>query len=384
MLKIRTAFRYLFSKSNGNRLNSIFIILGIAFCLCCMIIILSVMDSLQLIQIERIRKIKSFDITVNSEVLNKKDIENIDYVDKVFEFHDFNVVFSNPINGKSLTGVLRAVEENAYAENSYIHMNSFNGLNISTQIRNILALNDDAEVRLTMLKKGKTKIFTPYNREFKVSGYYKSDLNEFNSGYCLIPFDSLKDSIPNNEINLGIFVTSDRNIERIKDKIHSLDPAASVLDWRENNSTIYSALKLEKSVVTLIMVIVFCIVLFNLKNSSERMIKSKLKEAGIFRAMGMQKSDVNSIFFLYGLIMTIIGVISGICFSYLIVNNIGKIMLLFGQYEFTVLLPVIKISSENLFSMITIIMFLSLIFIFASIRKYIKDDVMEVILHASD
>lgn len=382
MFKLRTSIKYIFSKSNGNRVSSFFIIIGIALCLVTMVLILSVMDSLQFSQIDRYRKIKSFDVTVVSNKLKKNDFRSVSNIDSIFEYYDFDVVYSNTEKGLSSAGILRAIDTYAYDDNPYILKDNFDGFLISKSIQNILSEDINSDITVTMLKKGKTEIFTPYKRMFEISGSYRSGLNDFNSVYCLVPIDFVYDLIPENKHTFGI-IADEKNMEDIKEHILMLDPDAIVKDWKQNNSTLYSALKLEKSVITVFLLIVFCIVLINLKNSSDRLIISKLKDAGILRSLGMQMKDIVSIFLMYGFIITAIGLISGILLSYLIVNNLGIIFSLFGNYLYSSLLISIKISVSDLLINVLIISIVSFLFTFTSIRKYLKHDVMEVILNAS-
>ncbi|MFC2821983.1 MAG: hypothetical protein ACFN3H_04350, partial [Spirochaetales bacterium] len=85
MFRLKTAFRYAFSKTRGQRTTSIMILAGIAIGLAALLGISSVMNGLQDSQLTQLRNIESFDLIVSSKILSKEDILKISGVSEAYE-----------------------------------------------------------------------------------------------------------------------------------------------------------------------------------------------------------------------------------------------------------------------------------------------------------
>jgi lipoprotein-releasing system permease protein len=78
-------------------------------------------------------------------------------------------------------------------------------------------------------------------------------------------------------------------------------------DWQAQNSSLFSALRLEKLGMTLILTLVILVAAFNIVGTLTMVVADKTKEIGILRAMGMPASSIRRIFFAQGIMIGVVG-----------------------------------------------------------------------------
>ena len=92
MFILRTALKYAFSKGKGQRTSSVVIVLGIALGLAALLVISSVMNGLQTAQLDQLRALESFDVSVEPSSgndglsLGLDDVSGIPGIDFAFEY----------------------------------------------------------------------------------------------------------------------------------------------------------------------------------------------------------------------------------------------------------------------------------------------------------
>ena len=82
-------------------------------------------------------------------------------------------------------------------------------------------------------------------------------------------------------------------------------------DWVELNSSLFSALKLEKIVMSVILFLIVVVAAFNIISTLIMVVADKTREIGILKSMGMKDSTVLRIFVLQGLTIGIVGTLMG-------------------------------------------------------------------------
>ncbi len=84
-------------------------------------------------------------------------------------------------------------------------------------------------------------------------------------------------------------------------------------DWMNMNKNLFSALKLEKVTMFLILTLIIIVAAFNIVSTLSMMVMEKKREIGILKAMGCTTGMITRIFLLQGLIMGIVGTGTGVC-----------------------------------------------------------------------
>lgn len=153
----------------------------------------------------------------------------------------------------------------------------------------------------------------PRSKNFKVCGLFNSGLYEFDSSTAVISI-----SLAQKLFNLGdrisylqVRIKDIFDAEKVAQKIHRLGhPGIYVTTWMELNRSLFSALKLEKTLLFLTISLIVLVAALNIIAGLILMVMEKTRDIGILMAMGATSKNIRKIFLLQG---TIIGVIGTLC-----------------------------------------------------------------------
>jgi lipoprotein-releasing system permease protein len=85
-----------------------------------------------------------------------------------------------------------------------------------------------------------------------------------------------------------------------------------VLDWQQQNRSLFQALKLEKLGMGIILLLIVIVAAFNIVSTLTMVVKDKTREIGILKAMGMTSRSIRKIFFAQGLVIGFVGTVFGL------------------------------------------------------------------------
>ena len=161
----------------------------------------------------------------------------------------------------------------------------------------------------------------PKQSVYTVSAVFSSGLYEFDKS---VTFFNLSDALSffeknEDDINLEFFLDNPLKADIYKEEIQKTEPNLYVYSWADLNKTFFSALKVERNVMFLILTLIIVVAAFNIISGLTILIKNKTKEIAILKSLGLsRKSIIKSFFFtgfLIGFFATIVGVGLGIVFS---------------------------------------------------------------------
>ena len=164
------------------------------------------------------------------------------------------------------------------------------------------------------------------------SGFYEFDKNVafLNLDEALFFFGKTKD-----DTSLEAYLPDPLKANEVKDKIGIIDNNFYVYSWIDLNKSFFSALKVERNVMFVILTLIIIVAAFNIISGLTILIKNKTKEIAILKTLGLSNNSIIKSFFLtgftIGLIATVFGIIIGILFS----ENIESIRV-FLSYIFNV------------------------------------------------
>ncbi len=165
----------------------------------------------------------------------------------------------------------------------------------------------------------KSFTMTPKIRPFTVVGIFESGMFEYDSSLSYISLDEAQ-----NFFGLGESVTG------IQVKVHDvflaqeigqrLEAALGVnfmaRDWMQLNSNLFSALKLEKTMMFLLLVLITLVASFNIVGTLTMIVNEKQREIAILKAMGATPRSIMQIFMLNGLVIGLVGTGIGVPLGY--------------------------------------------------------------------
>ena len=82
-------------------------------------------------------------------------------------------------------------------------------------------------------------------------------------------------------------------------------------DWKSMNSALFSALKLEKLAMGVILLLIVVVAAFNIISTLVMVVTDKTREIGILKSMGLTSRQVQRVFMLQGLVIGVVGAVLG-------------------------------------------------------------------------
>jgi lipoprotein-releasing system permease protein len=84
-----------------------------------------------------------------------------------------------------------------------------------------------------------------------------------------------------------------------------------VVDWQSQNASLFSALKLEKLAMALVVFLICVVAAFNVVGTLTMVVRDKTREIGILLAMGMRRAAVRRVFLAQGVLIGLTGTVLG-------------------------------------------------------------------------
>ena len=208
----------------------------------------------------------------------------------------------------------------------------------------------------------------PKQENFKVIGIFNTGFLEFDQN---IIFLNIKDalSIFDKNIedqNIEIYLDNPLKADSYKKKIQEKNENFFIYTWSDLNKSLFSALKVERNVMFVILSLIVVVAAFNIISGLTILIKNKTKEIAILKTLGLSNRSIKKTFFLTGLSIGFFATLSGIILGVLFSLNIEKVRVFFSNvFNFEIFPADIyfleKLPSEINPSSILIIFFISLI-----------------------
>ena len=181
---------------------------------------------------------------------------------------------------------------------------------------------------LLMSPKGEQTIIgnLPKQEIFTIELIFDSGLADFDRNVIFTNINNLDDllNIDRTSRNLEIFLKDPLNIEEAKLLTQKIFPDNLIYSWADINKPLFSALKVERNVMFIILSLIIIVAAFNIISGLTILVKNKTKEIAILKSIGVLNKSITKIFFLVGfyigLTATIFGVIVGVLFSVYIEN----------------------------------------------------------------
>ncbi|MFQ5509376.1 MAG: ABC transporter permease [Leptospirillia bacterium] len=167
----------------------------------------------------------------------------------------------------------------------------------------------------------------PKIRPFTVVGIFDSGMFEYDSGLAYVSLSAAQDFLELGEQVTGIEVRV-RDIEhadRVAMALREVLPDSfGVRDWRDLNRNFFSALALEKAVMSVILTLIIVVAAFNIIGTLAMLVVEKGREVAILRAQGVSRREVRDIFAAVGLMIGGVGTALGVPLGLIICLGIQK------------------------------------------------------------
>ncbi|MEK9627724.1 MAG: lipoprotein-releasing ABC transporter permease subunit [Nitrospinota bacterium] len=169
----------------------------------------------------------------------------------------------------------------------------------------------------------------PKIKLFKVVGMFESGMYEYDSSLSFISiqsaqkFFSMKKQVSGIEIRVDDIDNADKIAQVLQE---DLGFPYYVRDWMRMNKNLFSALRLEKIVMFIILILIILVAAFNIVSTLFMVVMEKTKEIAILKSMGASRSSIMKIFSFQGLIIGVTGTVLGCVGGFTVVPNLNEIV----------------------------------------------------------
>ena len=370
------------------KIISIFSFVGIMLGVAILIIVMSVMNGFKTDLTNKI-------LGLNPHIVVEPNnfIINNDYVTKIKEnFKETSIsktysgegiiIINDKAKGIIFKGVnIQEKKIKEFFENNIVSgdINKFkkNNIFIGTELAFNLDLKEGDNINLMSSAFVATPLGSlPKQETFEIAGIFNTGFVEFDQN---IIFLNIEDALSifdkdTKDQNLEIYLKNPLDANMYKKKIEKINQNYFIYTWADLNKSFFSALKVERNVMFIILTLIIIVAAFNIISGLTILIKNKTKEIAILKTLGLNNTSIKRSFFLTGFTIGFFASISGIILGIFFSLNIEKIRLFLSTVFNLEIFPsdiyfLEKLPSEiNLFS-IFIIFILSLIV--SAIASYI-------------
>ena len=334
-LEKEITFRFLKARKNDGFLNviSIFSFIGISLGVAVLIIVMSVMNGFRT---ELINKIVGFNSHITVQPYEQA-IKINDVKKGSLELISKNLILSNSseaiiIKEKSSKGVLlRGYLEDDFSKLELINNKNFVGETKKLE-KNFISIGKELSFTLDLKIGDNISIMSssgvetiignlPKQKTFTVLSIFDSGLADFDNNIIFLNLETLEEfsNLSKNDRNLEVYLKNPQKIENQKNIVQKIFPMDLVSSWADMNKSLFSALKVERNVMFIILSLIIIVAAFNIISGLTILVKNKTKDIAILKSIGVLNNSIIKIFFLIGVIIgtsaTLFGIFLGVTFS---------------------------------------------------------------------
>ncbi|MDP1874740.1 lipoprotein-releasing ABC transporter permease subunit [Phenylobacterium sp.] len=170
--------------------------------------------------------------------------------------------------------------------------------------------------------------YTPQRKTYTVGGTFSVGMSEYDQLFIYMPLEQAQLFFAREGMVdvVEIRVADPDRAPAMKSAIAELaGPGAIVTDWTQRNASFWNALKIERSVMRLILMLIVAIAAMNIISGLVMLVKNKGRDIAILRTMGAGRGAILRIFFMAGASVGALGTLVGLVLGVLFCLFIGPI-----------------------------------------------------------
>ena len=374
-LEKKVTFRFLKTKKNEGFVNiiTIFSFIGITLGVAILIIVMSVMNGFRS---ELINKIVGFNahiiIKPYEKNFDKSNLKNLLLIDN-FDYSVASNTSEGVIINKNYTkGIsVRGYKRKSFQKLDLVNNGNFEG-NKNLNSKHI-SIGKELSFTLDVGIGDKIILMSPFGVEtivgalpkqesYIIDSIFDSGLFEFDQNVVFMNIIDLE-NLFNLDIgarNMEIYLNKPNKIDETFFDIREIFKDNIIYTWADMNKSLFSALKIERNVMFIILSLIIIVAAFNIISGLTILVKNKTKDIAILKSIGVQNNSIAKIFFLVGFIIglfaTLTGIVLGVAFSIyieeirILLSQIFNIQIFPEEIYFLSKMP----SEINLFSILVI------------------------------
>lgn len=311
-------------------------VLGIAFGVVALIVILSIMNGFQRGSIGTLLEVSSGHIRLSGSYDRLKQIEQLNKSKSFFVFNESQALIQGKYN-RQAGAMVRAVEPESFFNDSglqhslqpvsgTINLEKENTIVLGVELARSLAVKVGDEVCLPVIAGSSDVDMFTDNAQLLVTGIFKTGFLAVDDSYCFVSYETGKNIFGNLKTAQAFVKLKNQNsdyeyIANIKQNY----PDVEAQSWREYNHSFFGALRTEKNVMIMLVVLIFVVVSVNIYNGMRRTIYERREDIAVLLSLGMKRDTLRFLFFVTGFKIGLIGATCGLIIGLLLAYNINGV-----------------------------------------------------------
>ena len=322
--------------------------LGVCFGVMALIVVMSVMNGFQMSFIDAIMEISSYHLRVqkvsDSEAFSEWCSEEKSVKDVTVFYEAQGLMVGT--GGRQVPAMVRAIDpdvmkhDEGFRKEASIVSGRFDlldedsivlgytlarslGVHVGSKV-NILALSGSTDVSLLSQK-----------RIFTVRGIFYSGYADINSSYAFINLSSGKKNFGSGAREIyGVKLYNSNHDAQVLSRLQKVFPEASVVSWREYNRSFFGALRVEKNILMLLVLLIFVVVAVNIYNGMRRLVFERKEDIAVLSALGGTNREIQSVFILQGLLTGVSGAFPGLLLGLFLCVNMKTVFSVVSKAQY--------------------------------------------------
>ena len=247
------------------------------------------------------------------------------------------------VNGKAKGTIFKGVNNKEKKIIDFLEKNIVNG-DIKKFKKNNIFIGSELAFNLDLTVGDKINLMSsafvatplgslPKQENFIVAGIFNTGFVEFDQNIIFLTIEdalSIFDKETKDQ-DLEIYLKDPLKANLYKKKIEKLNQNYFIYTWSDLNKSFFSALKVERNVMFIILTLIIIVAAFNIISGLTILIKNKTKEIAILKTLGFSNQSIKKTFFLTGLTIGFFATLSGIILGILFSVNIEKIRIFLSK-----------------------------------------------------
>ncbi len=189
-------------------------------------------------------------------------------------------------------------------------------LRLSARVGDTIFVSSAASIERSILS-----FSIPQTRPYLVAGLFEAKNKEYDYNYAFTSLQSAQRMLALNNNISGIEVRLDNisSAEQVKPRIASiLGENVTVNTWYDLHKDLYNVMLIERWGAYLLLALIIAVATFNILGSLTMSVIEKKKDIALLRSMGATKKSILRIFMFEGILIGLIGTVTGMLIGYFI------------------------------------------------------------------
>lgn len=164
----------------------------------------------------------------------------------------------------------------------------------------------------------------PLPRTFRVAGIFTTGMFEYDSEYVITDLATAQElyAVPNEVHGIAIKLANPAQAGQIAERLRvRLGGGIRVLSWMDHNQRLFAAVAVERRVMSFLLFFVMAVAALGLSGTLITVTVQRAKSIGILAAIGATPRQIATIFTMYGVVVGVLGAISGVVGAWLVLIN---------------------------------------------------------------